>query len=196
MSMTVTYRTMTLSKLLLSAVVAACVAFAEPNAALSISVLSGHDAVVSTHGGRGADIKVRVTGADDLPVEHATVTAVLPGIGAGGSFAGGETVKSKLTGSDGIVDFRGIRIRQVTGDIPIRLVARRGQQVGSTTIHQKAANIAPSDDGMFSRRRLTIMGIAAAGVTAAVLAAIIDGDEPAQPAFNVTPGTPITTGPR
>jgi hypothetical protein len=184
------------SKLLLSAVLAAGMAFAEPNAALSISVLTGNDAVVSTQGGRGADIKIRVTGADDQPIEHATVTAVLPGIGAGGSFAGGETVNSKVTGSDGTVDFRGIRIRPVTGDIPIRIVARRGQEVGSTIVHQKAANIAPADEVMFSRRRLTIFGIAAAGVTAAVLAAIIDGDKPAQPAFNVTPGTPTTTGPR
>jgi hypothetical protein len=187
---------MTLLKIVLSAVVASVAALAQHTAALSVSVLTGDDVVVSTRNGRGADIKVRVTGLNNQPVEDATVTAVLPGIGAGGSFSGGETVKSKTTGSDGTVDFRGIRIRPVTGDIPIRIVARHGLQVGSTTAHQKAAVVEASSDATFSRRRLAIIGVAAAGATAAILAMTMNGDAPSQPAFTVTPGTPVTTGPR
>jgi hypothetical protein len=49
---------------------------------------------------------------------------------------------------------------------------------------------------MLSRRRLALMAIIAGGVTAAILAGTMDGDEPVQPAFNATPGIPVTTGPR
>jgi hypothetical protein len=194
--MLLTYRTMTLSKLVPSVILACGAAVAEPGAALSVAVLTGDDVVVSTRSGRGADIKVRVTGMDNQPVEHATVTAVLPAIGAGGSFAGGETVKSKTTASDGTVDFRGLRVRRIAGDIPIRIVARRGQHVGSAIAHQKAADTDAGSDAILSKRRIAIIGVAAAGVTAAILAATMNGSEPAQPAFNVTPGAPVTTGPR
>ena len=185
---------MKLSKLLMCATVAAGTALAEPPA-LSISVLSGDDVSVSTRNGRGADIKVRVTGANNEPVEDARVTAVLPGIGAGGSFAGGGTIKSQTTDSDGTAEFRGIRIRQVTGDIPIRIVARYGQQFGATTVHQKAANVEAGDPGS-AKRRMAMMAIVGGGVTAAVLALTMGGDEPVRPPFSATPGSPVTTGPR
>jgi hypothetical protein len=186
---------MRLSKLFMCVAVAAGSAFAEP-AALSISVLAGDDVSVSTRNGRGADIKVVVTGPDNQPVEDATVTAVLPGIGAGGSFAGGETVKSQITTSDGTAEFRGIRLRPVAGDIPIRIVARHGQQFGATTVHQKAAAVEAGDPGS-AKRRMAMLAIVGGGVSAAVLALTMGGaDEPVRPPFNVTPGAPVTAGPR
>ncbi len=186
---------MRLSKLFMCVAVAVGSAFAEP-AALSISVLAGDDVSVSTRNGRGADIKVIVTGPDNQPVEDATVTAVLPGIGAGGSFGRGETVKSQTTNSDGAAEFRGIRLRPVAGDIPIRIVARLGQQSGATTIHQKAAAFDAGDPGS-AKRRMAMLAIIGGGATAAVLALTMGGaDEPARPPFSVTPGSPVTTGPR
>jgi hypothetical protein len=185
---------MKLSKFFMCATVAAATALAEP-AALSISVLTGDDVSVSTRNGRGADIRVRITGTNNEPVEHATVTAVLPGIGAGGSFAGGDTVRTKTTSSDGTAEFRGIHIRPVTGDIPIRIVARAGQQFAATTVHQKAADI-EAPEATLSRRRVAMIAILGGGATAAVLALTMGGDEPARPPFNVTPGSPVTTGPR
>jgi hypothetical protein len=194
--MNVTYRTMRLSKYLFSAVITCFTAPAQQVASLNVSVLTGTDVIVSTREGRGADIKVRVTSSNDQPVEDATVTAILPAVGAGGAFAGGETVKSKNTDSDGTVDFTGIRIRRTAGDIPIRIVARLGRQTGTTMAHQKASNVDLGDTAVLSKRRMAMMAIIGGGVTAAVLALIMDGDTPAQPAFNVTPGIPVTTGPR
>jgi hypothetical protein len=195
--MTVTYRTMKPLNYVMCAI-AACGAAWPQDASLSVSVLSGNDVVVSTREGRGADIKVRVTGPNNQPLEDATVTAILPAIGAGGSFSGGDTIKSKTTNSEGTVDFTGIHIRPTTGEIPVRIVARLGKQTGSTTAYQKAADVAPpaTPEIRLSRRRMAMFGIIAGGVTAAVLAATLNGDSPSQPAFSVTPGTPVTTGPR
>ena len=187
---------MRLSKYLFSAVLTCGIAVAQQAASLNISVLTGTDVIVSTREGRGADIKVRITTSNDQPVEDATVTAILPAIGAGGSFTGGDTVKTKTTDSDGTVDFTGIHIRRTTGDIPIRIVARAGIQTGTTTAHQKATNVDLGDRSMVSKRRIALISIIGGGVTAAILAGVMGGDEPAQPAFSVTPGNPVTTGPR
>jgi hypothetical protein len=171
-------------------------AFAQQDVPLNVSVISGHDVVVSTRDGRGADIRVRVTDSANQPVQDATVTAILPGIGAGGSFRGGHTVSTKTTGSDGLAGFEGISLRRVTGEIPIRIIAHRGRQTASTTVRQNAADTAPASDAGRPRRRLAIMAIAAGGITAGVLAGILGGDDAPPPAFNVTPGSPVTTGPR
>ena len=184
------------SKRIAAAVMLCGSAFAQQDAPLNVSVLAGHDVVVSTREGRAADVRVRVTDSASQPVDNAAVTAILPTVGAGGSFRGGHTIKTVKSGSDGIVEFSGIRLRPVTGEIPIRIVARHGNQSGSTTIHQKAADIAPSADAPRSKRRLAMIAILAGGAAAAVTALVMDGDEPAHPAFNVTPGNPVTSGPR
>jgi hypothetical protein len=170
--------------------------FAQQDTPLVLSILAGHDVSVSTREGRGADIRVRVTDSANHPVDNAAVTAILPAIGAGGSFRGGDTIKTKTSGSDGTVEFSGIRLRSVTGEIPIRIVARHGKQTGSTMVRQKATDVAPGPETRFSKRRLAMIAILAGGIAGAVVAATMNGDEPTQPAFNVTPGNPVTTGPR
>ena len=195
MSINVTYRTMKTPKCLVAAVVCGA-AFAQQNTSLSLSVLAGHDVTVSTRERKGADIRVRVTDSANQPVDNAAVTAILPGVGAGGSFRGGDTIKTKTSGSDGTVEFSGIRIRPVAGDIPIRIVARHGKQTGSTTINQKATEVAQDPEARFSRRRIAMIAVLTGGVAAAVIAGSMNGDEPSRPAFNATPGNPVTTGPR
>lgn len=196
MSMTLTYRTMKPPKCLVAAIVVCAAAFAQQDTPLSLSVLAGHDVVVSTREGRGADIRVRVTDSRNQPVDNAAVTAILPAVGAGGSFFFGDTIKTKTSGSDGIVEFSGIHIRSVTGEIPIRIIARHGIQTGSVTVRQKATDTAPGPEARFSKRRIAMIAILAGGVAAAVVVGTMNGDEPSHPAFNVTPGNPVTTGPR
>jgi len=194
--MSVTSRTMTPLKSVVAVLVVCCIAAAQQDVPLNLSVISGHDVVVSTRQGRGADIQVRVTDSANHPVEHATVTAILPGIGAGGSFRGGHTVRTKTTGSDGLAGFEGISLRPVTGEIPIRIVAHRGKQSASTTIRQNAADVAPPAQTGMSKRRIAMLAVAAGGITTGVLVGLIGGNDAAPPPFNVTPGFPVTTGPR
>jgi hypothetical protein len=194
--MSVTYRTMTPLKSVVAAVAMCGTLLAERDLPLKMAVIAGHDVVVNTRAGRGADIRVRVTDAENQPVEDATVTAILPGVGAGGSFRGGHMIKTKTTDSDGMAGFEGISLRRTEGEIPIRLVAHRGTQSTSTTVRQRATDTALAPDAGLSKRRKIMMAIAAAGVTSAVLVAILGGQDAGPPAFNATPGNPVTTGPR
>ena len=194
--MSLTYRTMTPLKSVMAALVVCGAALAQQDGQLNLSVIAGNDVVVSTRGGRGADIRVRVSDSANRPVENATVTAVLPALGAGGSFRGGHTVKTRTTGSDGLADFEGISLRQIPGDIPIRIVAHRGSQSVSTVVRQKAADSAPVARAGISKRKIAILAIAGGGITTAVLTALLGGAGIPVPAFNVTPGFPATTGPR
>jgi hypothetical protein len=171
---------------------------AGPDDELQVDVLGGHDAIVSTAVG-APDIRIRVVDRNSKPVEGASVSAVLPGMGAGGHFRGGGTIATKVTDSDGTVQFSGIHLRKVAGDFTTRILARKGFRAGSAQLTQTASNTAADEPkkGLFSTRNKIIMGVAAAGVAAGIAAAVCCGGEaPAAPSFTVTPGAPTTTGPR
>jgi hypothetical protein len=166
--------------------------------ALRINVLEGHGVAVTAVSHRGADIRLRVTDTDNKPIQGAIVSAILPAIGAGGHFSGGSTIASKETNSDGTVEFSGIRLRDLTGDFTTNIRARKGDRTGSAQVTQKVSMAPAAEEGPWSRRRVLMVAIAAAGVTAGVLAAILgdsSGGAPAS-ALTVTPGSPITGGPR
>ena len=161
---------------------------ASPDDELQLNALEGRDAV----------IRVRVVDRQSRPVSGATVSAVLPSMGAGGHFRGGETIATKETDSDGTVEFSGIRLRKVAGSFTTRILARKGFRTGSTDLTQKASIAAvQSQAGRFSRRNVIMMAVAGAGVAAGIVAATCCGSGPqAAPSLTVTPGIPTTTGPR
>jgi hypothetical protein len=170
---------------------------ADPNDALQINVLGNRDVVVTTSSGREADIKIRVTDRDNRPVAGAVVSAILPPNGVGGHFRDNTTIATQSTDSEGQAGFTGIRIRNVLGEFTTTLKARRGDSVGSTRLVRKVSPPSPVAEGFFSRRRVVMMSIAAAGIAAAVVTALYDGESAAPaPGLRVTPGSPITTGPR
>lgn len=187
---------------LLNIVVVCCLCsnglYAEPDDALQVNVLSGDDAVVPASG-RAANIRVRVTDRASKPVEGAVVSAILPAIGVGGHFRGGSTIATKETDSGGNVEFTGIGLRPLTGDFTTQIKARKGDSTGAAQARQKvSAAPFPESKGFFSRKHLLMMAIAGAGVTAGILVATLDGSGGSTPArgLTVTPGSPVTGGPR
>ena len=175
-----------------------CVPFASAQDALTVSLMNGQDTRTGYAAGRGADVRVRVVDRDQKPVEGATVSAILPAMGVGGHFRGGTTVATTQTDSQGQAEFTGIHLRGLTGDFTTRVLARSGDRTGSASLVQKvSAGTAPPQQGWMSRRRLVILGVAAAGIAAGVVAATYGG-ESSTPAIGltVTPGIPVTTGPR
>ena len=170
---------------------------AGPNDALQVNVLEGNDVVVSAATGHGADIRVKVTDRSSQPVEGATVSAILPNIGVGGHFRGGDTVATHRTGKDGTVEFSGIHLRQITGEFNTKILARRGSETGSAIVVQKVTAAPAPAEGIFSRKRMILMGVAAVGVAAGVAIAIYgNGSDNPAAGLTVTPGNPTTTGPR
>jgi hypothetical protein len=171
---------------------------ASPDDELQVNVLGGRDVAVSAPGGRAADIRIQVVDRQSKPVRGATVSAVLPSLGAGGHFRGGETIATKETGADGTVEFSGIHLRKVPGTFTTRILARKGFRTGSTEVTQNASTTAAEPaGGRFSRRTLVMMAVAGAGVAAGVVAATCCGSSgPTAPSLTVTPGAPATTGPR
>jgi hypothetical protein len=125
------------------------------------------------------------------------VSAVLPPRGVGGHFHDGGTIATTHTNADGTADFRGIRLRRTAGDFSTRILARRGDRSGTADVRQTVSLAPDSVEGTFSRKRLIMLAIAGAGVVAGVVAATYNGSGSApETGMTVTPGSPITTGPR
>ena len=166
---------------------------------LQVDVLSGHDAMVTAASGRGANIRVRVLDRERKPVEGAIVSAVLPPKGVGGHFRDGGTIATTHTDSDGTAEFRGIHVRRAAGEFSTRILARRGDRSGVADVRQTVSMAPDSPDTRFSRRRLIMLVVAGAGVAAGVVAATYGGGSSGTaptPGLTVSPGSPITTGPR
>jgi hypothetical protein len=177
---------------LLSTVMILCVC------ANGLCASAGEELQVNVLEGRDAAIRVRVVDRQSKPVSGATVSAVLPSMGAGGHFRGGGTISTKETDSDGTVEFSGIRLRKIPGSFTTRILARKGHRTGSAELTQ-TATLAPvrSREGRFSRRNVAMMAVAGAGIAAGVVAAACCGaSRPEAPQLTVTPGVPTTTGPR
>lgn len=194
--MTVTYGTMRTPSIL-AGFAAFCGSLSAQPAAhtLDIAVLAGHDTAASFRGDAGPRIKVRVTDGSK-PVENATVTAILPNLGAGGVFRGGETIRSEKTDSNGEAAFPGFRLRRIAGDYPVTVVARSGERTGRTVVKQQAVDAEPARV-FWTRRRVAMAAIVGGGVAAAI-AAVLTNAEAQTPtaAFQVRPGQPVAGGPR
>jgi hypothetical protein len=169
---------------------------------LQVEVISGGGVANSLHQDTAHPVTVCVRDREGRPVADATVTAILPASGVGAAFAWGSEISSKQTGSDGRATFRGMRLRPLEGDFPIRIVATSNGATSTVTANQSVRADAPAPTvSAWPRRKLVMFGIVGAGTAAAIFAATHGGgSKPATPAGPVTggftPGFPITTGPR
>ena len=183
---------------ILAAIAALCGSLFGQQAAhsLNITVLAGHDVAASIRGDGGPPIRVRVTDGDK-PIENATVTAILPNLGPGGAFRGGDTIRSERTDSNGEAAFPSYRLRRATGDIPVTVVARAGERTGRTLVHQKALDVEPQSR-VWTKRRIAMVAVIGGGAAAAITALFTNAEQaaPVTPAFNARPGQPIVGGPR
>jgi hypothetical protein len=118
-------------------------------------------------------------------------------MGVGGHFRGGNTIATQHTDSRGEAEFTGIHLRKLTGDFTTRVLARSGERTGTVNVLQKVANAPAPPEGWTSRKRLVMLGVAGAGVAAGVVALLYGGGSSTPAAgLTVTPGNPLTTGPR
>jgi hypothetical protein len=133
-------------------------------------------------------------------VPDATVTAILPATGAGAAFAWGSEISSKQTDEEGRVTFKGMRLRPIAGEFPIRIVAAVNGNSSSVTALQSVrtdGNVTAAPH--WSRRKWFMIGLVGGGATVGILAATQFGSSkpaPATPTNGFNPGFPITTGPR
>ena len=172
-------------------------AVAASGAGLQVKVLEGNGVTNSIHQGFARDIVVEVLDSAGRPVEDAQVTVVLPARGVGAYF--GEpfhnAIATKETDDDGRVAFRRIHLRKLTGEFPVRVLARRGELSGEASASQTNSDVAEGPEKRFSRRRMVIYGILAGGAAAGIITGLHNADK-GPSVFSVTPGAPTLSGPR
>jgi hypothetical protein len=164
---------------------------------LAVIVVEGSDVTNSLSGRRAKDVVVEVQDQDKNPIPHASVTAFLPASGVGGVFPGDQTIATERTDKSGRATFRGIHLRQLAGQFPIRIAAAYQGQTGTAVATQTNAEIAPPAEGRFPTRYIVMAAIAAAGVAIGIVAATHNSNGGSNPnGFGVTPGNPVIAGPR
>jgi hypothetical protein len=103
------------------------IAMAEPQRAsgpeLKIIVVEGDGAINNIRERTARDPVVRVENDDHQPIAGASVTFVLPDLGAGGFFPGGHTSLSTTTDHEGRAAARGLKPNNVAGRFSIRVNA-------------------------------------------------------------------------
>jgi hypothetical protein len=164
---------------------------------LIVIVVEGSDAINSLSGRRAKDVVVEVQDQEKNPIPLASVTAFLPASGVGGMFPGDQTIATERTDKSGRATFRGIHLRQLSGQFPIRIAAAYQGQTGTAVATQTNAEIAPPAEGRFRTRYIVMAAIAAAGAAVGIIAATHNSNGGTNPnGFAVTPGNPVIAGPR
>jgi len=165
---------------------------------LKILVLQGQNAVNSIAGGVATMPVVEVHDENDQPVEGADVVFELPATGPGGSFPGGQfvkSVKSNLQGQAGAP----FMPNPETGRFTIKVTATLRNRTGHNTITQTnaldAAAQAKSGTRKISWWKVAIIGGAAAVVVGVVLATRGGSSSSSSNTITLTPGTPTFGAP-
>ncbi len=134
------------------------------------------------------------------PISGAEVTFKLPETGAGGYFTGRQTSFRTLSNAQGQAAPAGYSINSEQGRFPIHVSAALGDRKGALVMHQTNALVDPADLPVKPKRSRTkwylIAGLAAAGVTAGVLAATRNGSSSSVPTITLSPGAAGVGGPR
>jgi hypothetical protein len=164
---------------------------------LTVVVVEGSGVTNNLSSRKGTDVLVEVQDQNKNPIAHASVTAMLPASGVGGAFAGDHTIETGSTDDSGRASFRGIHLRQLSGQFPIRITAAYQGQTGIAIATQTNTDMAPKPEGRFPTRYIVMAAIAAAGVAVGIVAAAHDSSRGVNPSgFSVTPGNPVVAGPR
>jgi hypothetical protein len=194
------------------AVVALCIAAAAQDAPvrLSIVVTEGEGAINNIKQRTSRETIVQVQDENHRPIAGAAVIFILPGDGAGGTFAGGTTTAATQTLANGQAVMPRLTPNQLAGKFQIRVTASyRGQQV-STAINQVneagggggASNTAHA--GISGKTIGIIVAIAAAGAVGAAVGLRGGGNSNSQstissgqtsPNGTISLGTGLTIGP-
>ena len=173
----------------------------DPASTLQIAVLEGGGAKNSSLAAQAKPVTVEVRNSAGQALSDATVTAILPAVGPGASFSGGNEISTKQTDAEGRVTFNGMRLRKITGEFPIRLIASANGHKTSLTAMQSVSADEPApvvEPRRWSHRKLMILGVVSAGVAAGLIVALHGGSssQPASSGAGITSGIPTVTGPQ
>ncbi len=172
--------------------VALVLALAGPAAAqdpeIAVIVKEGEGALNNIRAQRAKEPVVLVQDRNERPVQGATVTFLLPELGASGAFPSGTSL-IVTTGEDGLAVGKGLKPNNVVGEVEIRVVASSRGQTARAVIHQ--TNAAPKVSSSGGKKTAVLIAVLG-GVGAAVAVGVTrGGSDPATPA---NPGASISAG--
>jgi hypothetical protein len=170
-------------------------------AVLQLRLIDGDGAVHRP--GSKSSVPLTVQAIDEVgrPVSGVTVSFLMPGYGPAGIFASGLSTEVLSTGADGRATVYGIRWGNATGQVRIRIIARKGGARAGlvSTQYVEAVESAESTAPSVSKPRTKwiAIAIAAAGAAAGGLALGIAGSgggssTPAAGAIEEPPDTSST----
>jgi hypothetical protein len=136
---------------------------AEPPTQLNIVIVEGEGAVNNLRQRVVREPIVRVEDQNHKPVAGAAVSFLLPGNGAGGTFANGAKLLTVTTDANGQAVARGIKVNNLSGQYQIHVTASAGKVSATAAISQ--ANAAAAAGGL--------SGLAIGGIVAGVAAVAV-----------------------
>jgi len=169
-------------------------------AQLNIVIVEGEGAVNNLRQRVVREPIVRVEDENHRPVAGAVVTFLLPGNGAGGTFANGAKSLTVTTGADGRATARGIKANNVSGQYQIQVTASIGNVTATATIAQSNAAAAAAGGaaaaGVSGKLIAVLVAVGAAAAAGAAVALTRGGNNtPATQTTALTPGSPSVGGP-
>jgi hypothetical protein len=175
-----------------------CAALARSAAtAPRIEVLEGDGAINNIRLHRAKEPVVQVLDQDGHPIPNVAVTFLLPGKGAGGTFADGQSSLTVMTDDDGRAVGHGLRPNGSAGQFEIRVTTSFQGQMATANIMQ--TNAEPAQGGGSGKIILIValIGGAAAAGAAVALKGKSSTSATALPASGavISPGTPSFGGP-
>ncbi|HUK15633.1 MAG TPA: carboxypeptidase-like regulatory domain-containing protein [Bryobacteraceae bacterium] len=139
-----------------------------PPPAIQIRILEGDGAINSIRLHRAHDPVVRVLDASDRPVSGATVTFLLPALGAGGMFQDNGLSLTVETDARGMATAHGLRPNRIAGPFRIRVTASwQGHPATAGLTETNAEPVAKSGSSKKVVILALIGGAAAAGIAVA-----------------------------
>jgi hypothetical protein len=163
-----------------------------------VEVLEGDGAINNIRLHRAKEPVVRVVDQDGHPISNAAVTFVLPGKGAGGTFANGQTSLTVLSDVDGRAVGHGLRPNGSAGQFEIRVTTSFQGQAATANILQ--TNAEPAHGGGSSKTILIVAligGAAAAGAAFALKGkSAPNSTTPTNPGAVISPGNPVFGPPK
>lgn len=158
-------------------------------AGLTVAVREGEGALNNIRTMRAKEPVVVVQDANQRPVAGATVTFLMPELGASGAFASGTSLMV-TTGEDGMAVGKGLKPNNVVGEFEIRVVASYQGQTARAVIHQ--TNAAPKASMASGGKKTAVLLAVIGGAGAAVAVGVTRGGSKSPGAAN--PSTSISAG--
>jgi hypothetical protein len=175
---------------------------AEPPAQLNIVIVEGEGAVNNLRQRVVREPIVRVEDQNHKPVAGATVSFLLPGNGAGGTFANGAKLLTATTDANGQAVARGIKANNVAGQYQIHVTASLGAVTATAVISQANAAVAAVAGGAaagaaISTKLIVVLAIVGAAAAAGAAVAVTRGGSTSTtpPTTALSPGTPSVGAP-